>query len=73
MSDNADIANDLMQERLDRILQNRPQSTVGVSAVECEECGDPIAPARREALPGVQTCIECAQLLAEQLRFKNGG
>lgn len=72
MSDNADIANDLMQERLDQLLQNRAPSPACPSANECEECGDPIASARRAALPGVQTCIECAQLLADQKRFKIG-
>lgn len=27
----------------------------------CNLCGAPIAPARREALPRVTTCIECAR------------
>jgi len=27
----------------------------------CNLCGQPIAPARLEALPGVTTCIECAK------------
>jgi RNA polymerase-binding transcription factor DksA len=27
----------------------------------CIYCGQPIAPARLEALPGVTTCIECAK------------
>jgi RNA polymerase-binding transcription factor DksA len=27
----------------------------------CTLCGQPIAPARIEALPGVTTCIECAK------------
>jgi RNA polymerase-binding transcription factor DksA len=27
----------------------------------CSLCGQPIAPARLEALPGVTTCIECAK------------
>ncbi len=30
-----------------------------VSAVECVMCDEPIAAARRRALPGVQTCIDC--------------
>ncbi|MGL4275677.1 MAG: TraR/DksA family transcriptional regulator, partial [Morganella morganii] len=25
----------------------------------CEECGDPIPQARREAIPGVQLCVNC--------------
>lgn len=27
----------------------------------CSECGEPIAPARLEALPATTTCISCAQ------------
>ena len=27
----------------------------------CSWCGEPIAPARVEALPGVTTCIQCAR------------
>lgn len=34
----------------------------GVSAHECEECGEPIPQGRREALPGVQKCVECQGL-----------
>jgi len=31
------------------------------STKSCSLCGQPIAPARLEALPGVTTCIECAK------------
>jgi len=31
----------------------------GESAKLCVECGDPIPKARREALPGVKTCVPC--------------
>jgi DnaK suppressor protein len=30
---------------------------------DCEECGEPIGIKRLEALPGVTTCIFCAELL----------
>ena len=33
----------------------------GESLEECEECGEPIPPARRLAMPGVRLCIECQQ------------
>ncbi len=29
------------------------------SAEECAECGEPIPEKRRQAMPGVQLCIEC--------------
>lgn len=33
--------------------------TVADSATECRICTDPIPEARRQALPGVQTCVDC--------------
>jgi len=33
--------------------------TVADSATECRLCDEPIPDARRHALPGVQTCIDC--------------
>lgn len=68
--DAADLANDVAQDRLDRILQSRQPQAVGVSAVECIECGFDIPNGRREALPGVQTCVDCASIIALQNRFK---
>lgn len=38
----------------------------GVSAHECEECGEPIPQGRREARPGVQTCVECQGLMEQR-------
>ena len=31
----------------------------GESAEECDDCGEPIPKRRRDALPGVRTCIAC--------------
>lgn len=33
--------------------------TAADSAAECEDCGEPIAPARRLAVPGCQRCVVC--------------
>jgi phage/conjugal plasmid C-4 type zinc finger TraR family protein len=39
---------------------SRPRLTPqGESAEECDDCGEPIPKKRREALPGVRTCIAC--------------
>jgi len=72
MSDDADLASRIEEENLAVILANRPKTTVGVSATECEECGDPIPEARRAALPGVQCCISCAQLNEDKNAFIQG-
>lgn len=60
--DSADIANDLMQERIDRLLAARVPARGGVSALECAGCGDEIPEARRLAVPGCEHCIECQTL-----------
>ena len=41
----------------------RAQSALpsGESLECCEECGEPIPPARRQALPGVRLCVACQQ------------
>ena len=35
----------------------------GESRTHCAECGELIPPARRQALPGARTCVECQSAL----------
>lgn len=72
MSDAADLASDIEEERMANILANRPKAFVGVSATECEECSATIPEGRRKALPGVQTCVNCAQLNEDKTAFQQG-
>ncbi len=43
----------------DALQRVRSQLPTGESRKECEECGDPIPLARREAIKGVRLCIAC--------------
>ena len=43
----------------DGVLRARALVPSGESAEECDDCGEPIPPRRREALPGVRTCVAC--------------
>jgi RNA polymerase-binding transcription factor DksA len=45
-------------ERQEHAMNESPSST---QKKVCNLCGQPIAPARLEALPGVTTCINCAK------------
>ena len=45
----------------DEISRVRSLLPTGESLLECEECGEAIPPARREALPGVRLCISCQE------------
>lgn len=62
MADEADIANDMIQKEMDARLKAR-SVTIHPSASECIECGDDIPEARQVALPGVQLCVYCQEML----------
>lgn len=57
MADVIDITTEREADILSAAIANRTRY-VGVSA---HECGDKIPQGRREALPGVQLCVECAE------------
>ncbi|MDE0097476.1 MAG: DksA/TraR family C4-type zinc finger protein [Gammaproteobacteria bacterium] len=51
----------------DAIDQVRRRIPTGSSLTHCEECGQAIPQARREAVPGVRHCVPCQQQIdAEQ-------
>ena len=43
----------------DAVKRARDQLPRGESLSNCEECGNAIPPARREAIPGVRLCVTC--------------
>ncbi|MGJ8525428.1 putative protein YbiI [Halomonadaceae bacterium LMG 33818] len=43
----------------DAVSEARSRMQKGPSLQWCEECGEEIPQARREAVPGVRLCIEC--------------
>src|SRR5687767_5836150 len=47
----------------DAVLRARAElaakSEIAEAAEECDDCGEPIPPRRRAALPGVRTCVAC--------------
>ena len=52
----------------DAIEMARRQLNHGtISSHFCVDCGDAIAQARREALPGVKYCLSCQQEIDKQL------
>ncbi|GAB3343274.1 MULTISPECIES: DksA/TraR family C4-type zinc finger protein [Chromohalobacter] len=53
-----------VQEQIDSTIEDaleraRSELPSGESLEYCEECGDPIPQARREAIKGVRLCIAC--------------
>ncbi|MFA9462223.1 DksA/TraR family C4-type zinc finger protein [Thiohalorhabdus methylotrophus] len=47
---------DSINDELQRVRSQLPQ---GESLMHCEECGDEIPQARREAIKGVRLCVTC--------------
>lgn len=72
MSDFADLASDREQELRDDALASRARESqkrqASASAEFCAVCAEPIPEARRQAVPGVQTCVDCAAELERGLR-----
>lgn len=59
---NDDAVNEQINSTIeDAIARARGEIPRGESLDECEECGAPIPQARREAIPGVRSCIHCQQ------------
>ncbi|HET9335656.1 MAG TPA: DksA/TraR family C4-type zinc finger protein [Sphingomicrobium sp.] len=53
-----------VQDQIDDTLKDavaaaRARMPAGESALECDDCGEPIPARRRQALPGVRTCVAC--------------
>ena len=53
----------------DAVQAARSRMPSGESEPFCKECGEPIPQRRREALPGVKTCIECQSGRDRQIAY----
>ncbi|MDR5868124.1 TraR/DksA C4-type zinc finger protein [Halomonas koreensis] len=62
MADNADIATEMMERRMEGALAHHRLPSAQAENDECEECGDEIPAARRQAAPWATTCIECQSI-----------
>ncbi|HET9679575.1 MAG TPA: DksA/TraR family C4-type zinc finger protein [Gammaproteobacteria bacterium] len=58
-----------VEDGVQRVRSNIPK---GQSLTHCEECGQPIPQARRDAVPGVRLCINCQSEQDEQQQVKHG-
>ncbi|MEZ3500382.1 DksA/TraR family C4-type zinc finger protein [Pantoea sp. KPR_PJ] len=52
----------------DEIARVRGTMSKGESAEFCEECGEPIPQARRDAVPGVRYCLACQQAHDKEMK-----
>ena len=61
---------ELIEDALEaqRLADPTRGKTVADSATYCQVCGEAIPQARREAVPGVLLCVDCAEALEEDER-----
>ena len=52
----------------DAVGRARSRLGRGESLHECEDCGEAIPEARRQALPGVRRCVQCQEIADEAAR-----
>lgn len=62
-----------VQEQIDATIKDalknvRRRLPAGPSLKNCEECGNEIPEARREAMPGVRLCISCQAEADKQVK-----
>lgn len=55
----------------DGVLKARALMPTGEGEIYCQECGEEIPEARRRALPGARTCIQC-QLALDRHTVNSG-
>jgi phage/conjugal plasmid C-4 type zinc finger TraR family protein len=56
----------------DAVERARSHLPSGESLTHCEECGDEIPEARRQAIAGVRLCVGCQQALDEHRANQTG-
>lgn len=71
MVDEVDIANDAILADMDRRIAARQAAANRPPVTHCEECEEPITPARQQLR--LQLCLDCAKLRERAARlFRNG-
>lgn len=72
MADLMDYAQEQQAQILEAQIASARKSSGLPSAFECEECEAPIPTARRLAVPGVNTCVNCQHIREAQSRHFAG-
>ena len=71
-SDIIDQANELVEHRLQLVIQKHRIDQNAVSAEHCSECEEDIPEARRVAMPGCKTCASCQEVLELMIKQRKG-
>lgn len=63
MADSMDLVQQRVEEQLQRHIYTARNRAPGISRVLCIDCDAPIPSARRRAIPGVQCCVTCQEIV----------
>jgi len=69
MTDTLDEAQEREIRATEMAIRSVTSRLAGDGADECEDCGHPIEPRRRAAMPSATTCIGCQQLRERRGRW----
>ena len=62
MADSMDLVQQRVEQNMQRHIQNARTRKPGIVRVLCIDCDAPIPAARRQATPGVQSCVTCQEI-----------
>ncbi|MBK8961390.1 MAG: DksA/TraR family C4-type zinc finger protein [Proteobacteria bacterium] len=65
------VQDQIDQSVADAVEHARLALAGGVSRPDCEDCGEPIPEARRQAVPGVRRCVACQEQHDADARFQS--
>ncbi|MBK6659279.1 MAG: DksA/TraR family C4-type zinc finger protein [Proteobacteria bacterium] len=65
------VQDQIDQSVADAVEHARLALAGGVSWPDCEDCGEPIPEARRQAVPGVRRCVACQEQHDADARFQS--
>lgn len=69
--DEADRAAALIEATTANALARIHAAQAQAGQADCEDCGEPIPAARRQAFPAAIRCIECQEIFERRHRGKN--
>jgi len=72
MPDLLDSITERQAEILDAQINAARKQITGISAMFCLDCNRPIPEDRRAALPGVELCLCCAELIEQRNKHYRG-
>jgi phage/conjugal plasmid C-4 type zinc finger TraR family protein len=62
---------DQIEQSIADAVEHARQALAGAGRPDCEDCGEPIPEARREAVPGVRRCVACQEAYDAEHRFQS--